>query len=404
MSPQLRALVALDSTVDREVIATLLGGEQQVKAVYVEIGDPSSTQDAGGDVLIVGCGEYDARVGEYIARVSALHPSRPTVLICSAASNGYIGEAFHAGADDIVTLPHYSDAITAQAMAADLHFALEKAVARRRGTPVTPHGKSKTGRMICVLGLKGGSGKTLTVANVAVALASAGKRVAIVDLDLQFGDVGLALGLTPERTIFDLVRAGGTLDAQKLYDFMAVHETGVRVLLAPVRPDQAGVVSPEFLRDVYPLLLSMHDFVLIDTPPSFTPEVIAAVDGAGDVCLVSMLDALALKNTRLGLETLQRLDYSGRVRVVLNRADSNVGITTADVVSILGTAPDVLIPSDRNITRAMNRGEPIAQGSRRSDASRAFHALAGMYIADPETAGPGQPTSKPRRRLFRRGG
>ena len=103
----------------------------------------------------------------------------------------------------------------------------------------------KLGRMICVLGLKGGSGKTLTSSNLAVSLADAGHSVALVDLDLQFGDVGLTLGLRPEHTVYDLVRAGGTLDAEKLADFLTVHPSGIRALLAPARPDEAGVVTPQ---------------------------------------------------------------------------------------------------------------------------------------------------------------
>ena len=86
------------------------------------------------------------------------------------------------------------------------------------------------------------------------------------------------------------------------------------------RPGRSG--HARLPQRVYRLLREMHDFVLIDTPPSFTPEVIGAVDGSSEVCLVAMLDSLSLKNTKLGLETLERMDYPGRVRLVLNRADS----------------------------------------------------------------------------------
>jgi pilus assembly protein CpaE len=222
--------------------------------------------------------------------------------------------------------------------------------------------------MICVLGLKGGSGKTLTSANLAVALADAGHSVGLIDLDLQFGDVGLTLGLRPERTVYDLVRSGGSLDAEKLEDFLTVHPSGIRALLAPARPDQAGVVTPAFLKDVYPLMRSMYDFVIVDTPPSFTPEVIGAVDASTEVCLVAMLDSLSLKNSKLGFETLELMDYAGPVRLVLNRADTNVGISAEDVVSIMGRTPDMLVPSDRNVTRSVNQGEPIALLHRRSQA------------------------------------
>jgi pilus assembly protein CpaE len=285
-------------------------------------------------------------------------------------------------------------------MSHQVSFTVEKAMARRRGERATT--TQKLGRMICVLGLKGGSGKTLTASNLAVTLADAGQSVALVDLDLQFGDVGLTLGMSPERTLYDLVRSGGSLDVEKLGDFLTPHPSGIRALLAPARPDQAGVVTPDFLKDVYPLLRAMHDFVIVDTPPSFTPEVIGAVDASTEVCMVAMLDSLSLKNSKLGLETLELMDYTGPVRLVLNRADSNVGITREDVVSIIGRAPDMLVPSDRNVTRSVNQGEPISLLHRRSDAARAFHALAGLYVAEQQSAGS---TAKRRRRsLFRRRG
>jgi pilus assembly protein CpaE len=258
-----------------------------------------------------------------------------------------------------------------------------------------------------VLGLKGGSGKTLTAANLAVGLANDGHRVTIVDLDLQFGDVGLALGLPPHPTIYDLVSSGGSLDAEKLEDFLVPHPSGARALLAPSRPDQAGLVTSEYLRDVYQVMRESNDFVIIDTPPAFTPEVIGAVDAATDVCIVAMLDSLSLKNTKLGLETLKRMDFgTDDIRLVLNRADTNVGISKQDVEAILGASPDVMVPSDRNITRSVNRGEPIVLDSKRSDAAKAFQSLAGIYKQAARTSGSlPEISEKPKRRLFgRRGG
>src|SRR5205085_948217 len=134
--------------------------------------------------------------------------------------------------------------------------------------------------MICILGPKGGTGKTLTACNLAVSLALSGQRVAIVDLDLQFGDVALSLGMAPEKTIYDLAKSGGTLDAEKLDGYMIAHESGVKVLAAPTRPDHASTVTVTFLRDVYAVLRSSYDYVLVDTPPGFTPEVIASIDSS----------------------------------------------------------------------------------------------------------------------------
>jgi pilus assembly protein CpaE len=164
------------------------------------------------------------------------------------------------------------------------------------------------------------------------------------------------------------------------------HSSGLRVLLAPTRPDQAGLVSIDFLREVYGALRATHDYVIVDTPPGFSPEVIASIDSATDICLVGMLDALSLKNTKLGLETLDLMGFdSSRIRFILNRADTRVGITREDVLSVIGKAPDVSVPSDREIPVALNEGMPIILASERSEASKAFKALAGMYL---ESAAP----------------
>jgi pilus assembly protein CpaE len=237
-----------------------------------------------------------------------------------------------------------------------------------------------TAPMICVLGPKGGTGKTLTACNLAVALASTGNRVAVIDLDLQFGDVGLSLGLPPERTIYDLAGAGGTVDVDKVDGYLATHSSGARVLMAPSRPDQASSISVQFLRDVYAAVRAGHDYVIVDTPPGFTPEVIASIDTSTHLCMVAMLDSLSLKNTKLGLETLSLMGYdSERITFVLNRADTRVGITDSDILDIVGREPDIKVPSDRDIPKTVNQGQPVVLAKPRSEGARAYQQLAALY-------------------------
>jgi pilus assembly protein CpaE len=299
------------------------------------------------------------------------------VVACQDSSNGFVEEVFTAGADDMLVLE--PGPFVSPAAARQVAFSLQKAVARK----VTPGEHDEVnGKLIAVLGPKGGIGKTITACNLALALTTRGKRTVLVDLALQFGDVALSLGLTPDTTVYDLAVSGGELDESKIDAFLMNHSSGLRVLAAPARPDQAQAIAPEFLSDVYELLRGMYEFIIVDTPPAFTPEVIASVDVSSYVCMVGMLDALSLKNTRLGLETLELMGYdSERVRVVLNRANSNVGINRTDVVSILGRAPDVLVPSHRDIARSVNEGAPVVISQKRSDAARAFDALAGLFAA-----------------------
>jgi pilus assembly protein CpaE len=230
----------------------------------------------------------------------------------------------------------------------------------------------------------------------------AGHKAALVDLDLQFGDIGLALGLRPDKTIHDLARSGGSLDSEKLDAYLVKHESGLNVLMAPTRPDQASAVTVDFLRDVFTTLRSMCDYVIVDTPPGFTPEVIAAIDLSSDVCIVGMLDSLSLKNTKLGLETLELMGYDpDHITLVLNRADTRVGITLEDVDAIIGRSPQVFIPSDRQIPISVNDGTPIVIQEERSEAARAFQNLAERYVVEAPVVRPEeQPTTGGSKRRF----
>ena len=231
-----------------------------------------------------------------------------------------------------------------------------------------------------MLGPKGGTGKTLTATNLAVALQGAGERVALVDLDLQFGDVGLCLGLRPGKTIHDLAtRTTAARRRRRFAPRWSTHESGVHALLAPSRPDHASHVTVELIREIYTLLRDEYDAVVVDTPPGFTPEVIASIDMATDLVMVGMLDSLSLKNTKLGLETLELMGIEAdTVSLVLNRAHSRVGISDGDVEAVLGTKPDVLVPSDREIPRAVNEGRPIVTVDPQSDGRRGVPAARGL--------------------------
>jgi pilus assembly protein CpaE len=372
MSQPIKVLVALDSGIDHGAVQNALPVDSNIQVVGLVDGLEDSwttLQEVPTDVLVVACAGYSDRALYLIEGAVKQRPERPVVVLSEGSPNGFVRRIFEAGADDILTLPQSPE---------ELSFAMQKVVARRQGTA------SGTGialsPMICVLGPKGGTGKTLTACNLAVSLADGGRSVAIVDLDLQFGDVGLSLGLPPDKTIYDLAKSGGSLDGEKLDGYLATHSSGVRALIAPTRPDHAGVITTEFLREVYAALRSTHDYVVVDTPPGFTPEVIASIDSSSHICMVGMLDSLSLKNTKLGLETLELMGYErDRTRLVLNRADSRVGISRDDVVAIVGRAPDVMVPSDRDIPRAVNEGVPVVLAKSRSDVARAFRTLASMY-------------------------
>jgi pilus assembly protein CpaE len=369
----IRTLVAVDSDVDPRIVESAfpLGSPVQVTGIVEGLERSWSVlEESSPDLLVVACAGYSERALYLIEAASKQRAERPVVVLFYGAPDGFLNRAFEMGADDLLTMPAAPD---------ELEFALRKVMARRRGTIAG----GTTNPMICIVGPKGGTGKTLAACNLAVALAQKGKRSIVVDLDLQFGDVGIAMGLSPERTIYDLARVGGSLDPDKAEDFLTNHASGARALLAPSRPDQAGTITVEFLRELYAALRARHDFVIVDTPPGFSPEVIASIDLASDLLVIGMLDALSLKDTKLGLETLSMMGVSPeRIRLVLNRADTSVGIKRSEAETILGRKPDVFVPSDRQIPRATTDGQPIVVANGRAEAARAFHSLADLYVKE----------------------
>jgi pilus assembly protein CpaE len=392
MADSIKAFVAVDTGMSREVVEQSLPNDASVDVVgLVEGLDEAwmTLQEVPNDLLVIACTGHSEKALVLIDGAVKQRPSRPVVVFGYGSPNGFVNRVFEAGADDVVVLPQDPEAV---------RFALQKAIARKvGGSSSLSQGQ---GQLITVLGPKGGTGKTLTATSLAVALAEMGKRVALVDLDLQFGDVGLCMGLKPETTIYDLVRAGGSLDEEKLGDFLVTHHSGVEVLIAPSRPDHAASVGIEFLREVYSVLRRMVDYVIVDTPPGFTPEVIATIDSATAICMVGMLDALSLKNTKLGLETLDLMGVPrDRIKLVLNRARTRVGISDDDVVAIIDRTPDIFVPSDRDIPRSVNEGSPIVISKPQSEAAEAFRRLATSLVESDPVASAG---SRIRRLVGRR--
>jgi pilus assembly protein CpaE len=397
-----KTLIALDDGVDAAAVEATLPAGTPIHIVGMGEGiDQSWTllEETSPDLVVVAASDYSERALYLIDGAYRQRPERPILVLYTGSPNGFMERAFEAGADDLIVLPQSAEQI---------RFAIEKTLARRRSAA----GGITQSPLLVVLGPKGGTGKTLTACNLAVALARRGRRTTLIDLDLQFGDVGVALGLRPDRTLYDLASAGGSLDVDKIEGFLTKHDaSGLRVLLAPTRPDQASFVGVEFLRELYRLLRASSDVIVVDTPPAFSPEVIATIDSSSHLCLVGMLDALSLKDSKLGLETLELMGVDATsVKLVLNRSTASSGISRDDAQMILGRTPDAFIPEDREIPRTLTAGVPIVLSNERSATAKAFDAFAAAYAhefdAGPEGVAP-PPRAKsaqtPLRRLLQVG-
>lgn len=272
---------------------------------------------------------------------------------------------------------------------AELRSYLDQAleVSQRRaeavGAPAAP--TSPHGRIITVVSPKGGSGKTIVSTNLAVGLATrAPGQVVLVDLDLQFGDVSYALGVTPQHTIANAVSALDDLDATTLKVFLTRHGSGLYALCAPDDPAAGEEIPASAVPRVVGLIASQFDYVVIDTPGGLTEHTLAALDLSTDVVLLADLDVPSARGLRKALDALDMLGMRWPHRhFVLNRADSRVGLDKSGIAAAAGLPVDLELPSSRHVPLSLNEGRPLLSDNPRSPASRRLTELVERIINTP---------------------
>src|SRR5437899_3984517 len=273
------------------------------------------------------------------------HTRAPVVLVASGEASRLLDEALDADVSDVLLLPQLADNVV---------FALRKAGhTARRSDGV----RGRQGTIITVFSPKGGTGKTVTATNLAAALVkAAGKKTLLLDLDLQFGDAAIMLGVEPEKTIFDLVVAPGELDSEKLSGYTTHHACGLEVLPAPLRPEDAELVTEAKLARLLEVARESYDVIVVDTSPFFHGPMLATLDRTDELLMLCGLDVPTLKNVRLSLQTLDLLSFpTSRIRFVLNRANSKVGMEKKEVEAALELKVRFEVPSDRAVQIAVNR-------------------------------------------------
>jgi pilus assembly protein CpaE len=369
----------------------------------VRAADPDEAMAAlaaeGRDVLAAifgpSLGDRDA-----LGLAGALQQGTPDVsvlLIRRQESGELIRQALRVGIKDV--LSSASDETTIRTAAARAIEIARTLRGRLGGGAPTDAGEGRSpGRVVTVFSSKGGCGKTFLSTNLAVALSRGGAEVALVDLDLHFGDVAIMLHLFPSHTIYDAAENPG-LDALGLKSFLTHHDSGVWTLVAPTEPTIADTINPGAIGNILKLLRTAFDYVVIDTPPAFSEPVLAAFDESDWLVMLATLDVPSIKNLRLTLQTMELLHFpKTRIRVVVNRADSKVGLRLPDVEKLLSSPVDATIPSSRSVPLSVNKGSPILLEEPKGPVSDAIRRVAAL-LTDPQ---PGRSKQKQRRSLFAR--
>lgn len=288
---------------------------------------------------------------------------------------------------DVATLSQALRSGMREVVTADDHTALAEALRRSRELTAKLHGHGggttgREGHIITVFSAKGGVGKTTMSTNVGTYLAQSGSKALLVDLDLSFGDVAISLQLIPARSVVDAVGMSGHLDEQGLASLVTRHDaSGLDVVCAPNDPGDADRIPVHVVTELLKVARQHYDYVIVDTPPSFTEHVLAACDLSSALVLIATLDIPAVKNLRVAIDTLDMLGSPRDARIiVLNRADAEVGLRPEDVVAAIKTPIAVNVPSSMTVPASVNRGVAIVQDDPRGAVSLAIKELSNVHI------------------------
>jgi len=378
MTEKIRVLIVDDVAATRENIRKLMEFHPEIEAV----GQAGSGEEAlvqarktHPDIVLMDINMPGMDGIEATERLSVESPETSIIIMSVQGEQEYLRRAMMAGAKNYLTKPFTGD---------ELINAVKDAYHKERKIRDALRSKSggrAPGKVIGVFSGKGGVGKTTIAANLAIALATRrNTKVAIVDADIQFGDVALVLNVFPRSTIADVAAEKGQLEEIVLAAYMTSYSEQLQVLAAPIRPEQAESVTGPLVSSILKQLRNTYDFIIVDMASSFSEVAIAALDAADIVLLVAALDLPAVKNTKLAMEIMQSLGYEDdKIMLVLNRNNSEGGIDTREVETSLKRAFAVSFPSDgKTVVGSVNKGFPFVVANPEAPVSQKIAALAAL--------------------------
>jgi len=399
MADAIKVLIVDDIPETRDHLTKLLGFESDINVVgAAESGQQAIEMAAqlSPDVILMDINMPDMDGITATEQLAATAPAASVVMMSVQGEADYLRRSMLAGAREFLVKPFSSDELTAS---------IRQVYGRERNkqdrissapvaapavhAPASDH--REPGQVVAVFSPKGGVGRTTIAVNLAVAAAAdLGQTTVLVDGSFQFGDVGVLLNLNPKnKSIADLageLESGG--EPESIDTFVIEHSSGVRVLLAPPSPEMAELITPSGIRKVLDVLRTKYDLIVVDCTASFNDTTLAILDTADIILTMLTLEITSIKNIRLFLEVAEQLGYeSSKIKLVLNRADSTLGIRVADVEHSIGRKVDHTVVSDgRSVVYALNRGVPFVISNRETQVSQDVLRLASAVTGNKRRA------------------
>jgi len=399
-SEKIRILIVDDIPETRENVRKLLAFESDIEVVGVAGTGREAIQSARDlkphiIMMDINMPDMDGITAvETIMRESTL----AQVIMMSVQSEAdYLRRSMLAGARDFLTKPFTGEDLVStirrvhrmgqsRAVSQPVNAPVAaQAQTGRGGAPVAAPRFKRDGSIIVVFGPKGGIGTTTIAVNLAVALRQRpDTSVLLVDGSLQFGDVSVLLNLPPGRNITDLAETIADLDPDSIDTITLSHTSGVKVVLAPPRPEMADLLQPDHLKRILEEVRTNYDYVVVDTATVINDMVLTALDLADRIVLIATPDIPAIKNAKLFFEITDALNYPpNKIMLAVNKIDRRTGITAQMIEDNIKHPVIAQIPLDEvTVLNSINRGVPFMQDSKTKPVAMALQQLADRIVAE----------------------
>lgn len=365
----LRIMLAAFSAEDRRVISSLIQDESLhiVNAFRPDDDGVKKARMQQADVLLIGTSSIPDAELDFAEQVYPLRSDITILLLAPKMEANTIARAMESGISRIIDIAGGAGVICNQILT------VANREQNRRGS--IQKMANYDSKIVACYSPKGGSGKTTLSVNIACALAALNKKVALIDMDLQFGNVGVFLDITPGDTIADMVNER-SFELAIIKSYLIRHQSGVMVMLASSSPEYAELIRPEHIETILATLKTEFDYVILDMGTALGDCAIAALEKADTILFVVNEDFAALHDAKRSIGVLEALNVQDKIQVIVNK-DGISTIKPMDIKSLLNVSPRLVVPYDINAAMmAVNRGMPMTTCAPESKAVRAINAYA----------------------------
>ncbi|MFO7818603.1 MAG: response regulator [Halanaerobacter sp.] len=380
MAEKIEVLLADDVAETRENVRKLIELEQNIVVIGEAVDGKDVIEKAKElqpDIILMDINMPKIKGIKATEIINREVPKSSIIMMSVQEEQNYLRKAMMVGAREYLIKPFGDDElINVIKQVYELDAKKEQSLLEQKGSQE---------KIVSVFSSKGGVGKTILATNLAVVLQQQEELdVVLVDLDLQFGDSDVLLDLNPKITIADAVKELDSLTSENIDDYLLSYDNGLHLLNSPLHPEEAEVIGGREIERLIAILKERFNYIIIDTPQSFSEPVLTALDNSDLILLIAMLDLSTIKNVKLSLEVMERLDYPKEsIKLILNRYSEEIGIDVDDLEESLGYDVDLKIPSQGEVTiDSINQGEPFVVSKPQSVLARQVIKLANLVTGD----------------------